>query len=143
MLKELRIYFKFRKLVKEFSNKDIIWTRQGLRIDRLCRIYTVVNLPPQVTMSPDLPKESWVGFVFESIKPINEYFRSIGLEEMITVSIDPIDKTDNESFLVVYYFVFKKFTFLKFLLYFILLPTASTIAIVKYWDAIVNFFDRW
>ena len=108
MLREIWIYFKFRKLVKKFSNDDIIWTRQGLRVDWLCRIYTVVNLPPQVTMSPDLPKESWPSFVFESIKPINDYFRTIGLEEMMTVSLDSIDNTNQESYLVVYYFLFKK-----------------------------------
>jgi hypothetical protein len=141
MLKEIWIYFKFRKLVKKFSNDDIIWTRQGLRVDWLCRIYTVVNLPPQVTLSPDLPKESWPSFVFESIKPINDYFRTIGLEEMMTVSLDPIDKTNQESYLVVYYFLFKKLTFWRFLLYLIVLPASAIYSTIHFWSEILKFLN--
>jgi hypothetical protein len=51
-------------------------------------------------MSKDLPMEVRPGFVFDYIKPINEYLRKVGLEEMVTVSIDPIETTNNESYIV-------------------------------------------
>lgn len=124
-LKEFLVYLKYRKIVKSEAASDVIWTRKGLRYDWFCRIYTVINLPPQVTMSPDLPMEVRPSFVFESIKPINEYFRKVGLEEMVTVSIDPIDTTNNESYLVVYYFLFKRFNLLWAIFYFLVLPIAS------------------
>jgi hypothetical protein len=111
-IKEFFLYLKYRKIVKSESASDVFWTRKGLRYDWLCRIYTVVNLPPQVTMSKDLPMEVRPGFVFDYIKPINEYLRKVGLEEMVTVSIDPIETTNNESYLVVYYFMFKRLSWM-------------------------------
>ena len=131
-LKEFFLYLKYRKMVKSEAASDIIWTRRGLRYDWLCRIYTVVNLPPQVTLSKDLPLESRPSFVFETIKPINEYLGKVGLEEMISVSLDPIQTTNNESYLVVYYFVFRKMTWFWFIFYFILLPISSIWAIIHF-----------
>jgi len=131
-IKEFFLYLKYRKIVKSEAASDIIWTRRGLRYDWLCRIYTVVNLPPQVTMSRDLPLEVRPSFVFETVKPINDYFRKIGLEEMLTVSLDPIETTNNESYLVVYYFVFKKLTWLWFLFYFLIVPAASIWTVVHF-----------
>ncbi len=122
-IKEFIIYLKYREIVKSEAMTSIVWTRKNLRYDWLCRIYTVVNLPPQVTMSPDIPKESRLPFVFEEMKPINEYMRKCGLEEMITVSVDPIDNTDYSSYLIVYYFIFNKFNFWKMLFYFVAVPS--------------------
>jgi hypothetical protein len=124
-LKELFVYFKYRRIVKQEASSDIIWTRKNLRYDWLCRIYTVVNLGPEVVMSPDIPSEARTPFVLEEIKPINMYMRKCGLEELITVSVDPIDTTDYGSFLVVYYFIFKHFNFFWFLFYFIIVPVAA------------------
>jgi hypothetical protein len=106
-LKEFYIYLKYRKMVKSEAASDIIWTRRGLRYDWLCRIYTV-------------------------IKPINEYLGKVGLEEMISVSLDPIQTTNNESYLVVYYFVFRKLTWFWFIFYSILLPVSSIWAIIHF-----------
>lgn len=129
-LREFFVYLKYRNIVKKEAASDVIWTRQGLRYDWLCRIYTVVNLPPQVTMSPDIPPDARAPFVFDSIKPINEYMRRTGIEEMITVSIDPIDGTDKASYLVVYYFVFRNFNFWWFLFYLVLLPSSLIFSLI-------------
>jgi hypothetical protein len=131
-LKEFFIYLRYRKMVKSEAASDIIWTRKGLRYDWLCRIYTVVNLPPQVTLSKDLPLEVRPSFVFETIKPINDYLGKVGLEEMLSVSLDPIQTTNNESYLVVYYFVFRKLTWLWFIFYFILFPISSIWATIHF-----------
>lgn len=121
-LKELFVYWKYRGIVKKEAASEIIWTRKSMRYDWLCRIYTVVNLGPEVLLSPDIPREARISFVFEEIRPINEYMRKCGLEEMITVSVDPIDTTDYGSYLVVYYFIFNKFNFFWFLFYFVGIP---------------------
>jgi hypothetical protein len=74
-------------------------------------------------MSPDLGKEVRPSFVFDALKPVNEYLRKAGIEEMISISLDPVDGTDEESFLVVYYFIFKKFNWMWFIFYFFLFPS--------------------
>jgi hypothetical protein len=122
--KEFLLYLKYRKIVKQEYLNDPIWTRQNLRYDWLCRIYTVVNLPPEVTMSRDFPIESRPSFVFDSIKPINTYLRKTGIEEMVSISLDPVSGTNNESYLVVYYFIFKKFNLLYFIFYFLAIPSS-------------------
>ena len=124
-LKEFLVYLKYRRIVKEESSSNIIWTKKNLRYDWLCRVYTVVNLGPEVILSPDIPREARSPFVLEDIKPINEYMRKCGLEEMVTVSVDPIDTTDYGSFLVVYYFIFKHFNFFWLIFYFLLVPAIS------------------
>ena len=76
------------------------------------RIYTVFNLPPEVTKSPDFPKYARPAFVFDQIKPINDYLTKLNLQELIAPSLNPIEGTDEESFLVVYSFVFRQISLL-------------------------------
>lgn len=131
-LKEFLIYLRYRKIIKAEAAKEIIWTRKNLRYDWLCRIYTVVNLPPEVTMSPDLGREVRPSFAFDALRPVNEYLRKAGIEEMISVSLEPVPGTDDESYLAVYYFIFKKFNWFWFIFYFILLPASSIYLLINY-----------
>ena len=129
---EFLIYLKYRKIIKAESAKEIIWTRKNLRYDWLCRIYTVVNLPPEVTMSRDLGKEVRPSFVFDILKPVNEYLRKAGIEEMVSISLEPVPGTDDESYLAVYYFLFKRFNWLWFIFYFVLLPSVLVFFLINY-----------
>ena len=45
-----------------------LWVKNNLRVDWIGRIYTVVNLPPEVTMSPDLPRELWPAYLIDQSK---------------------------------------------------------------------------
>jgi hypothetical protein len=81
-------------------------------------------------MSPDIPPDARGPFVFDAIKPINDYMRRTGIEEMITISIDPVDGTDKESYLVVYYFMFRAFNFWWFLFYLVLLPLSLMFSLI-------------
>ena len=83
-----------------------------MRIDWFGRIYTVVNLPPEVLFSADLPKEARPSFVMNEIKPINEYFKTINIEELITLWIEPVKGTNEESYLVVYQYVFRELSWI-------------------------------
>jgi hypothetical protein len=96
---------------KEYSESPI-WTRKGMRIDWFGRIYTVVNLPPEVIFSADLPKEARPSFVMNEIKPINDYLKTINVEEIITLWIEPIKGTNEESYLVVYQYVFRELSWM-------------------------------
>ena len=112
IIQEIKLYLEFVRIVKREKNSSQFWLRKNLRVDRLNRIYTVVNLPPQVTMATDLPKNVRPSFVVTEIKPINEYFKSLNLEELLTMWIKPVEGTNDESYLVVYQFLFRNITWL-------------------------------
>jgi hypothetical protein len=112
IIQEIRLYLEFIRIIKREKISSQFWLRKNLRVDRLNRIYTVVNLPPQVTMATDLPKNVRPSFVVTEIKPINEYFKSLNLEELLTMWIKPVEGTNDESYLVVYQFLFRNITWL-------------------------------
>jgi hypothetical protein len=112
IIQEIRLYLEFIRIIKREKTSSQFWLRKNLRADRLNRIYTVVNLPPQVTMATDLPKNVRPSFVVTEIKPINEYFKSLNLEELLTMWIKPVEGTNDESYLVVYQFLFRNITWL-------------------------------
>lgn len=112
VIKEIRLYRQYTKIIRDEELNSPKWSRANLRRDWIYRIYTVVNLPPQVTMSQDFPEESKPSFVMSELKPINEYLKYLNLEELLTMGINPIENTSNNSWLVVYQFVFRQITWL-------------------------------
>lgn len=139
VIKEIGIYRDFVKSIKNDMKLSTIWSRRNLRVDKLNRIYTVVNLPPEVIFSNDLPIESRPSFVLSEIKPINDHFRSLELEELLTLWIEPVKGTNNESYLVVYQFIFREISWLwigRFILEIFLIIMTTV-----YWDKIISFFS--
>lgn len=112
VLKEIKLYREYLKVTKKESLDSPEWSRLRLRRDWFGRIYTVFNLPPEVTKSPDFPKYARPAFVFDQIKPINDYLTKLNLQELIAPSLNPIEGTDEESFLVIYSFVFRQISLL-------------------------------
>ena len=136
--KDIKVYRDYLNVIKKEFGNSPIWTRKGMRIDWFGRIYTVVNLPPEVLFSADLPKEARPSFVMNEIKPINQYFKAINIEELITLWIEPIKGTDEESYLVVYQYVFRELSWIwifRFILEIFLL--VFTIANASY---LINLF---
>ena len=109
---DIKVYRDYVNIIKKEYENSPIWVRKGMRIDWFGRIYTVVNLPPEVLFSADLPKEARPSFVMNEIKPINEYFKAINIEELITLWIEPIKGTNEESYLVVYQYVFRELSWI-------------------------------
>lgn len=130
IIQEFKLYLEFVRIIKKEKSSSQFWIRKNLRVDRLNRIYTVINLPPQITMSTELPKDVRPSFVVTEVKPINEYFKSLNLEELLTMWIKPIEGTNEESYLVVYQFLFRNFTWL-WLLRFL---TELTILFLIFWN---------
>ena len=110
VIKEINLYREYRKIIGKEELDSPRWSRANLRRDRIYRIYTVINLPPQVTMSPDFPDDAKPSFVMSELKPINEYLKYLNLEEILTMSIDTIEGTQNNSWLIIYQFLFREFT---------------------------------
>jgi hypothetical protein len=110
--KDIKIYRDYLKIVENETKNSPVWARKNLRADWFGRIYTVVNLPPEVIFSSDLPKESRPSFVMNELKPVNEYLKSLNLEEIITLGIEPVKGTNDESYLVVYQYVFRELSWI-------------------------------
>jgi len=92
-------YFFVRRTIKNNMN-SIEWNKFKLRADWIGRIYTVVNLPPEVIYSPDTPEEIRPEYVIEESRPLNEYLTKLGLSEVILPEITPIPKSI--SYLITY-----------------------------------------
>jgi hypothetical protein len=114
---DINIYFYIRKVIKKNRN-SIQWEKFKLRVDWIGRIYTVINLPPEVIYSPDTPEEIRPAFVLEESKPLNEYLTSLNLQEIILPSINPIP--GSLSYLLTYTPYFQRLS-LRWVIYRILL----------------------
>ncbi len=139
VLKDLKLYSDYLTVIKKESLSSPQWGKFKLRKDWFGRIYTVVNLPPEVTQSRDFPEEARPAFVFEEIRPINEYLTKLNLHELIAPLLKPISETNGDSFLVVYYFVFRELSWV-WIVRFALEVYLLTLAFQN-WDSILNMFN--
>jgi hypothetical protein len=136
VLKEISLYREYLKAIKKESFDSPEWSKLRLRKDWFGRIYTVFNLPPEVTKSPDFPKYARPAFVFDQIKPINEYLTKLSLQELIAPLMNPVEGTDEESFLVVYSFVFRQISILWMAR--LAVEIALIAWVVNHWDWILS-----
>lgn len=139
VIKEISLYREYVRIIKKEEVDSPIWARRNLRRDYLNRIYTVVNLPPQVLLSVDLPRDARPSFVVSELKPTNEYLKSLNLEELLTMWIEPVKGTDEESFLAVYQFLFRHLTWLWLLRF--LFELSLIIFIIVKWDWLLNLLN--
>jgi hypothetical protein len=136
VIKEINLYREYLGVIKKESLDSPEWGRLRLRKDWFGRIYTVINLPPEVTKSPDFPKYARPSFVFEQIRPINEYLTKLSLQELISPLLNPVEGTDEESYLVVYNFIFRQISLLWILRF--CLEIAGIFLIISKWDSIYS-----
>jgi hypothetical protein len=108
VINDIKNYLYLRKITKREMMDSPLWVKNNLRVDWIGRIYTVVNLPPEVTMSPDLPKELWPAYLIDQSKGLNEYLTSLNLHEIIIPEYKEIP--DSTSYLLVYYPYFRSLT---------------------------------
>jgi hypothetical protein len=110
-IREFRNFLDYLKITRKESFNSPLWAKLNLRRDWVGRVYTVINLPPEVINSPDFPDEAKPAWVFEECKSINQYFLKLNLHELITVTFQPVTGTGNNSFLVIYTFLWRDLTF--------------------------------
>jgi hypothetical protein len=117
VITDINNYFFIKKTIKK--NKGTIeWEKFKLRVDWIGRIYTVVNLPPEVIYSPDSPDEIRPAYVLEESRPLNEYLTRLNLQEVIIPKISPIDSSI--SYLIVYTPYFQRLS-IRWIIYRIIL----------------------
>ena len=96
---DIRNYIFLRKTIKK-NIETVEWKKYNLRHDWIGRIYTVVNLPPEVIHSPDSPEEIRPAYILEESRPINEYLTRLNLQEIVIPEIQPIP--NSISWLIIY-----------------------------------------
>jgi hypothetical protein len=138
VIKEISLYKEYVRTIKAEEGLSPIWRAKNLRIDKINRIYTVINLPLEVLLATDLPKESRPSFVINEVKPINTYLQSLNLEELITMGIEPVAGTNEEAYLVVYQFLFRHISVLWILRF--IAEMAAIITIIVKWNSIISLF---
>ena len=126
VIKEIKLYREYRKVIRKEELDSPRWGKAKL-----------INLPPQVTMSPDFPEESKPSFVISELKPINEYLKYLNLEELLTMSIKPIEETQNNSWLIVYQFLFRHISWIWILSF--LFQITLIILLIVYWSSLISF----
>jgi hypothetical protein len=139
VLKELRTYSQYRSIIKKESQDSPNWLKLRLRYDWIGRVYTVVNLPPEVTMSRDFPVDARPAYVFEEIKPVNEYLTKLNLQEILTPVLKPIPETNGDSYLVIYYYFFRQISWIWVIRFF--LEIICSVLIYANWEYISSLFN--
>jgi hypothetical protein len=139
VLKELRTYSQYRNIIKKESQDSPNWLKLRLRYDWIGRVYTVVNLPPEVTMSRDFPVDARPAYVFEEIKPVNEYLTKLNLQEILTPVLKPIPETNGDSYLVIYYYFFRQISWIWVIRFF--LEIICSVLIYANWEYISSLFN--
>ena len=106
LFKRLSLYFSYRKNL--LKSKDEL-VNSNIRIDRVNRIYTVINIPPEIFEEPynmrtaDINKIS-EPYISEYIKQVSNLLNSKGLTELY--KLYDVQKIDKFSYLVVIGFSF-------------------------------------
>jgi hypothetical protein len=143
VINDIRNYFFLRKITKK-NIGSIQWEKFRLRVDWIGRIYTVINLPPEVIYSPDSPEEIRPAYILEESRPLNEYLTNLGLQEIIIPEIKPIPKS--VSYLITYSPYFQTLS-IKWVFYRIFLIALFTYLELKFeflswiWGTIKYLFD--
>jgi len=92
---DFKIWWKFRRVAIK-SEKYL--NENGMRVDFLGRIYTVVNVPEEVENNLPTVQQGWV---IGQLKPMNDVLMRIGLADYAYPDISPIEGA--ASYLVVMY----------------------------------------
>jgi len=103
LYKEIRLWYIFRKVAK--ANEQFL-ADNNLRVDWIGRIYTVLNMPPEVLASPEIAQEGWV---FQQLPKMTKVLMEMGIAEAAFPSMEKIEGTD--GFLVVLWPEFDRLSF--------------------------------
>lgn len=87
----------FRKFYKGAKSIEKELAKEGLRIDWLGRIYTVLNLKDEALQQPEVVQQS---MIFQSLGPANDILMKYG---MSNDAFPTIKKLTDKSFLVILY----------------------------------------
>ena len=136
LYKEIRLWYIFRKVAK--ANEQFL-ADNNLRVDWIGRIYTVLNMPPEVLASPEIAQEGWV---FQQLPKMTKVLMEMGIAEAAFPSMEKIEGTD--GFLVVLWPEFDRLSFWSILGHTVLTTVIIILAklgfnlAANHWTAIIE-----
>ena len=92
---DLKIWRRYRKIAKQ--NEDML-AENGMRVDWLGRIYTVINMPEEVINNQEMVQQGWV---IQQLGPLNEVLLKLGINDYAYPEISFIP--NSASYLIVMY----------------------------------------
>ncbi len=93
--KELFYVYKYRKASLSIKTE---LEAEGLRVDQLGRIYTVINLPDEVSSQAELMQQS---FVLQQLSPITQTLMKYGMADSSFPELRKIENSN--SYLIILY----------------------------------------
>ena len=109
LYKELRIWRKFSKAAKQ----NIGFLKENnMRVDWIGRIYTVINVPEEVSNNNHYVKEGWV---LQQLQPFNEILLKVGLADYAVPELRKIKDPGTDAFLILLYPELHNLSIWKFL----------------------------
>ena len=130
---DIKAFLILRKEIKKHKTQPD-WGRFGFRHDWLYRIYTVINPATKDGGDDEMMLKMKA---MEKVEAMNKYIASMGLAEVVSLSMEKIPNTD--SYLVVYYQIYYWFTPWKLLSRTILLISAIWL-LIAYWNELLSLF---
>jgi len=133
MFKKIRLYNSFKKILR--SNKVPLEGNFNARIDKVYRIYTVINIPEETFGEPYNVRKSDIDsisetYIKEYVSKISNYLNSVGLSELYDF-YEPIKKVDKYSYLII--LGFKPFNSVNYnnLIWLRIVPILSIVSIIS------------
>jgi hypothetical protein len=93
--KELFYVYKYRKASLSIKTE---LEKEGLRVDQLGRIYTVINLPEEVSSQAELMQQS---YVLQQLSPITQILMKYGMADSSFPELRKIENSN--SYLIILY----------------------------------------
>jgi hypothetical protein len=102
IFKKIKFYFQYRKII--LKNKEEFQNSFNLRIDRVNRIYTVINIPNELFEEPYNLRTSDINkisepYITEYLRQISDTLNKKGLGELF--ALYSMSKVDKYSYLIV------------------------------------------
>lgn len=110
LYKDIKLWRKFAKISK--ASRSIL-EEYDLRVDRIGRIYTVVNLPEDVANGNEYMHEAWV---LQNLAPYNKALEKIGLAGYVFPEMSKIEEPGTAAYLLVLYPEVNTISIVRFLL---------------------------
>ena len=95
LYQDIKVWRRYYKIAKKNSK---LLSENGLRVDMLGRIYTVVNVSEEASQLPNV--EMWV---LQQLNPYNKVLLELGIADYSFPEISKIEEPGTDAYLVVMY----------------------------------------
>ncbi len=120
--KELFYVYKYRKASLSIKTE---LEAEGLRVDQLGRIYTVINLPDEVSSQAELMQQS---FVLQQLSPITQTLMKYGMADSSFPELRKIENSN--SYLIILY---PEIDYIELSVFLVNLALTAVVGIVIYY----------